>query len=48
MLLLIISGEKKIATLLSSLKNFGKPPLPLSKKLEIPPPKKNPQSLTLF
>ena len=33
--------EKKIATLLSSLKNFGKPPLSLSKKLEIPPPKKS-------
>lgn len=51
MFLLIISEEKKQQplSLLSSPKNFGNPPLSLSKKLEIPPQKKKiPQSLTLF
>ena len=38
--------RKKITTLLSSLKNFGKPPCPFPKNWRSPP--KNPQSLTLF
>ena len=39
MLLLIISEEKKITTLLSSLKNFGKPPCPFPKNWRSPPKK---------
>ena len=39
--------RKKIATLLSSLKNFSKPPLSLSKKLEMPPSQKKILSLLL-
>ena len=34
--------KNKLATPLSSVKNFGKPPLSLAKKFEIPPKKSSP------